>query len=330
MYVLFGILTGEYTIFEDVAFFAVVLILLGINLIIHKKGKPITTKDAAIWSIIWIIAALLFAGYLALFHGSKDAEVFLTGYLIEKTLSIDNLFIMMAVFASFRIEEKYQHRVLYYGILVALVLRLIFVLAGAVLIEMGGKFVSGIFGVMILWSAWKMIQSLRLPQEEKVNYTGHPIVKWMSKFFPIYPHIENQNFLTKRNVEGCSGDNAARWHATPLLLCLIVMELVDVVFAFDSVPAIFAITEKPFLVYTSSIFAILGLRSLYFLLAAAKKYLSNIEKSVIVILVLIGFEMIFEALGMIEVTPVISLVVITAVITTGVIISRVGNRRKHA
>lgn len=319
----------EYSIFEDLAFLAVVIILIVVNLKVHSSGKSVTLKDAALWSVIWVAVSLLFAGYLDLFHGNKDAEVFLTGYLIEKVLSIDNLFIMMAVFSSFRIEDKYQHRVLYYGILLALILRFIFVIAGAALIEFGGKFVSGLFGGMILWSAWKMLQSSDLPQEGDVDYTKHPIVKFTSKFFPIYPHVENHDFFTKKAVPETSGNIAAksqRWHATPLFLCLIVLELVDVVFAFDSVPAIFAITEKPFLVYSSSVFAILGLRSFYFLLAAAKRYLCHLEKSVVAILVFIGGEMILGVLGIIEIEPLVSLGVITGIITTGVVASLISSR----
>jgi tellurite resistance protein TerC len=189
-----------------------------------------------------------------------------------------------------------------------------------------------------------MLKSVRLPSEAETDYTHHPIVKFTSRFFPIYPYIENQNFFVKKTVEeegsnlaatrADSEDNTTakslKWHATPLFLCLIVMELVDVVFAFDSVPAIFAITEKSFLVYTSSIFAILGLRSLYFLIAAAKKYLCHLEKSVVAILLFIGGEMILEFFELIEIKPLVSLGVITGIIAAGVVTSLVGSFRKRA
>jgi len=191
-----------------------------------------------------------------------------------------------------------------------------------------------VFGGMILWSAWKMLKSAYLPSEVEIDYTRHPIVKFSSRFFPIYPYVENHDFFVKKTVEGDSEDhpttNILKWHATPLFLCLIVMELVDVVFAFDSVPAIFAITEKTFLVYTSSIFALLGLRSLYFLLAAAKKFLCHIEKSVVAILLFIGGEMILEFFGLIEIKPLVSLGVITGMIAAGVVASLVSNIRKHS
>ena len=215
-----------------------------------------------------------------------------------------------------------------------MVLRFIFVLVGVVLIELGGKYVSGLFGGMILWSAWKMLKSSHLASEAETDYTKHPIVRFASRFFPIYPCIENQNFFVKKTVAGDSQDHSTvqslKWHATPLFLCLIVMELVDVVFAFDSVPAIFAITEKSFLVYTSSIFALLGLRSLYFLLAAAKQYLCHLEKSVVAILLFIGGQMILEFFGLIEIKPLVSLSVITGMIAAGVVASLVSNLRKHA
>ena len=331
MFTTLSLMFKEYSVLEDLAFVAIVLVLLVINLKIHRDGKLITIKDAAIWSVIWIMAALFFAVYIMMFHGAEGAGVFLTGYLIEKTLSIDNLFVIMAVFTAFRIEERYQHRVLYYGILLAIVLRGIFIMAGAAVLEMGGKFVFALFGLMVLYSAWKMMQSSNSPQEVEVDYTKHPIIKLFSKFFPIHPRIENQNFFTKKPFAGSSKNGTVarqRWHATPLFLCLMTIEFVDVVFALDSVPAIFAITDEPFLVYSASISAILGMRSLYFLIVAAKRYLCHMEKSVFFVLLFIGVQMVLEPFAIIEIPPIASLCSITGIIATGVVTSLISGRKR--
>ncbi|MDR2338011.1 MAG: TerC/Alx family metal homeostasis membrane protein [Deltaproteobacteria bacterium] len=311
---------GEFTITEILVFLVLVAVSMVIDLKAHKQDVAVCVKSATLWSIGWIMLALFFGVYIWLQHGVEDASLYLTGYLLEKALSMDNLFVIMAIFTSFQIADKYQHRVLYYGILGALVLRFIFVALGAGLIELGGKIVLGIFGFLVLWSAIKMWQISRsLKTAIEIDYTKHFVVRLTSKIFPVYPKIENHNFFVKTA-------NSANYAVTPLFLCLIIIEFADLMFAIDSVPAIFAVTEKPFLVYTSNIFAILGIRSLFFLLAAAKRYLCHLEKSVIVILAFIGLKMLFEVFNIIHVTDkafaaLISLGIVMSLLMLGILAS---------
>lgn len=300
---------GEYSLFELCLFVVIVVVSLWTDLRAHRHDQVISVKNAAAWSAVWIALALAFCGYVGATHGGNDASLFLTGYLLEKSLSVDNLFVIMAIFASFSIKDEYQHRVLYYGILGALVLRLLFVAAGTTLVAIGGKFVLGLFGLFVLWSAWKMWQSMNSEHKEIEDYTEHFAVRWTRKFFPVHPYLAGHNFFTRS--EGVL-------YATPLFLCLVTVEMADVMFAFDSVPAIIAVTEKPFLVYTSNIFAILGLRSLYFLLAAAKRYLCHLEKAVIGILVFIGFKMMAGVAGLGHINPMVSLCIVLGLLVIGI------------
>lgn len=305
---------GDYSILEVVLFVVIVAVSLWTDLRAHRQDQVISVKNAASWSAVWIGLALLFCGYVGVTHGTNDASLFLTGYLLEKSLSVDNLFVIMAIFTSFSIKDEFQHRVLYYGILGALVLRLLFVAAGTSLVAIGGKFVLGLFGLFVLWSAWKMWQSMTSAHEEIEDYTDHFAVRWTRKVFPVHPFLDGHSFFTRSN---------GVLHATPLLLCLVTVEMADVMFAFDSVPAIIAVTEKPFLVYTSNIFAILGLRSLYFLLAAAKRYLCHLEKAVIGILIFIGLKMLAGVTGLIHIPPMVSLVIVLGLLVLGLVASYV-------
>jgi tellurite resistance protein TerC len=304
---------GEYSIFQFLIFLVLVLVCLIIDLLVHKADKAITIKNAAIWSAFWVILSLSFAAYVAYSHGRGQAALFLSGYFLEKSLSVDNLFVIMAVFTSFSVKGEYQHRVLYYGIIGALVMRMLFIFVGTSLVEMFGKYVLFVFGVFVLWTAWKMWYSLKKKHEEIVDYSGHWAVRLVKKVFPIHPYINGHAFFVK--IEEAS---SVVWKATPLLLCLIVIEITDVMFAFDSIPAIIAITGEPFLVYTSNIFAILGLRSLYFMLAAASRYLIHLEKAVVFILAFIGLKMLSDVFGILHIGPMISLFVIALAITVGI------------
>lgn len=303
---------GEYSILEVLLFVLIVVASLWMDLRAHRHDQIISVKNAAGWSAVWIALALVFCGYVGVTHGANDASLFLTGYLLEKSLSVDNLFVIMAIFTSFSIKDEYQHRVLYYGILGALVLRLLFVAAGTTLVAVGGKFVLGLFGLFVLWSAWKMWQAMNSDHEEIEDYTDHFAVRWTRKFFPVYPHLVGHNFFTRSD---------GVLYATPLFLCLVTVEMADVMFAFDSVPAIIAVTEKPFLIYTSNIFAILGLRSLYFLLAAAKRYLCHLEKAVIGILIFIGIKMLAGVAGIGHIKPLVSLTIVLGLLVVGIVAS---------
>lgn len=307
---------GEHSLMEVLIFFVLIIGCLWCDLHAHKSDEPVTARDAAIWAIIWISLALGFAGYIGFSFGTDKAQLFLAGYLLEKSLSVDNLFVIMAIFGSFSIKDEMQHRVLYYGVLGALIMRMIFVAAGSSLVAMFGPYALAGFGIFVLWTAWKMWQSMHTEKVEVIDYSHHWSVRYTQKFIPIHNQLNGHDFFIKVS-EG--GKNL--WKATPLFMCLIVVELSDVMFAFDSVPAIIAITHDPFLVYTSNIFAILGLRSMYFLLAAAKRYLRHLEKSVVVILAYIGVKMMLDVTGVVHVPPMISLAVVMGLLTLGILAS---------
>ena len=298
----------EYSLFEVVLFFLIVIASLAIDLRAHSNDEPISLANATKWSCVWIFVAILFGIYVGIKHGWADSSLFYTGYILEKSLSVDNLFVIMAIFSSFAIKDKYQHRVLYFGILGALVLRLVFVAVGSSLMVFG-KPALFLFGAFVLYSAYKMWQNLGGDDDEISDYTNHFSVRWTKKIFPVYPHLCGHDFF--KIVDG-------KRFATPLFLCLMCVEIADVMFAFDSVPAVIAITQKPFLVYTSNIFAILGLRSLYFLLSAAKRYLCHLEKAVIGILVFIGVKMLSDVFGIVHLSPQVSLTIVLTMLAFGV------------
>ena len=318
---------GEHTITEVLVFFGLVAFCLWLDLHFHRNDKPVSARDAAMWTTGWVSLAMLFAGYIGFTEGADKAQLFLTGYLLEESLSVDNLFVMMAIFGSFSIRDNMQHRVLYYGILGAMVMRLIFVAAGTSLVAVFGPYALAGFGVFVLWTAWKMWQSMHTEKEEIVDYSNHWAIRWTQKVLPVHPRLNGHDFFVKAPH---GQDNRLVWKATPLFLCLVVVEISDVMFAFDSVPAIIAITSDPFLVYTSNIFAILGLRSMYFLLAAAKRYLRHLEKSVIVILAYIGIKMLLDVAGVIHISPMISLAVVAGLLSVGILASFLPDKTKNA
>jgi len=310
-------MVGNYTWMHLGAFLAGVALCLFVDLHVHKRDEVISAKNALLWSFFWIALSLCFAVYIALSHGSEDASLYLAGYLLEKSLSVDNLFVMMAIFSSFAVKDELQHRVLYYGILGAVVLRMGFIAVGSSMIALFGPYALAGFGLFVLWSAWKMWQQMGRDEDEIEDYTNHWAVAWTRKFFPVHNRMDGHNFFVNARDGGLVGK------ATPLFLCLMVVEISDIMFAFDSVPAVIAITQDPFLVYTSNIFAILGLRSLYFLLAAAKRYLCHLEKAVIVILVYIGLKMLLDVAGFIHITPMFSLAVVGLLLACGMLASLV-------
>jgi tellurite resistance protein TerC len=314
----------------SVAIFGVVVVsFLWLDLHAHRRDPAVSPKSALGWSLLWMSLAALFAAYLGQGFGADKAWLFLAGYVLEQSLSVDNLFVFMAIFGSFALRDAYQHRVLYYGILGAVILRFLFIGAGISLVFAGRMSetlhatVFALFGAVVLWSGYQMYRALGGEGREREDYTDHWSVRFTRRFFPIHPRLEGHDFFVRR-------DN--RWKATPLLLCLVTVEASDVAFAFDSVPAVIAVTREPFLVYTSNIFAILGLRSLYFLLSAARAYLCHLEKAVIAILGFIGGKLLLEAfhrpiataLGRpIEISAGASLLVVLVTLALGVLASLV-------
>ena len=310
---------GEYSIVEVLLFASLVVGALLLDLYAHKQDKAISMRDAALWSVFWIVLSLCFAVYVGYEHGRAQGMLFVTGYFLEKSLSVDNLFVFIAVFSSFAIRPEFQHRVLYFGILGAIFMRLLFIALGSSFIALFGKWALTIFGVFVLWTAWKMWQSSQQDGEELEDYSNHWSVRLTRRILPVSPQMHGHNFFTRINGALC---------VTPLFLCLVTIEIADVMFAFDSVPAIFSVfagLEEPlplgtqtFLVYTSNIFAILGLRSLYFLLAAANRFLAHLEKAVIAILVFIGLKMLSGVLLEFHMPPEISLIIVLGLLTGGV------------
>ena len=300
---------GQYSWAELSVFCIIVVAALLVDLFAHKKDEAISMKNAALWSLVWVALGLGFAVYVGYNHGREQSYLYLAGYLLEKSLSVDNLFVFMAIFSSFAVKDEYQHRVLYYGIIGALILRLVFVAAGASLLAVFDDWALTAFGLFVLWSAWKMWQESRKPDHEIVDYTHHWAVSAARRFMPVSNKLDGHNFFTK--IDG-------RRYMTPLFLCLATVEVADVMFAFDSVPAIIAITQEPFLVYTSNIFAILGLRSMYFLLAAAKRYLVHLEKSVIAILAFIGVKMLAQVITGYHIPPMYSLMMVLGLLIVGI------------
>ncbi len=315
-----------------VVFITLVIGFLWIDLASGKTDRPVSMTKAAIWSVIWVAVSLAFAGYVASIRGTDDAILFLTAYALEKSLAVDNLFVFLAIFSAFAIPEYLHHRILYWGIIGALIFRAIFIGLGVGLLfgaqALGTLTIFGWhielqrvvffgFGLIILWSVYALFRAgHKNPTEEETDYTNHWAVRFLRQFFPnrIATQLDCGRFLT-RVTDG----QGRHYHAlTPAFLCLLVIEASDIMFAFDSVPAIFAVTQDPFLVYTSNIFAVLGLRSMYFLVAAAKRTLVHLDKSVFVILLFIGIKMLALAFDWFHLPPLVSLGVVLGLLALGV------------
>ncbi|MFC0179048.1 TerC/Alx family metal homeostasis membrane protein [Thorsellia kenyensis] len=281
---------------------------LFLDIFMHKESKVITLKNASLWSVFWIFTALLFAVYLYFFGGTETiagpqmASLFITGYALEKILSVDNLFVMMAIFAWFNIPEQYRHRILYWGIIGAIVFRGIFVLIGTSLFALG-PYVELVFALIVGWTAVMMLKK-SAKTEEVEDYSSHFAFKLVKKWFPLWPKIHGNQFFISRNVveeELLKPENKeikidtnkgkkGKYFATPLFVCLAIIELSDVMFAFDSVPAIIAVSKEPIIVYSAMMFAILGLRTMYFVLEALKDQLHYLEKAVVILLFFVAFK----------------------------------------
>ena len=260
-----------------------VLALLALDLgVFNRKAHVVSFREAAVWSAVWIGLSLLFAGALFLWYGPEVGSQFLTGYLIEKSLSVDNIFIFVLLFSSFAVPAEYQHRVLFWGVLGAIVMR------GA-LIGLGTALVETFHWVLYLFGAFLVIAGIRLAlhQERDVQPDKNPIVRLARRLFPVTEDYQGARFAVRRD---------GRWWITPLLVVLLLLESTDLIFALDSIPAIFAITTDPFIVYTSNILAILGLRSLYFLLAGSIERFGYLKYGLAAILVLVGIKMLIADL----------------------------------
>lgn len=258
-----------------------VLAVLALDLgVFHKKSKSITLKNALTWSAVWITLALAFCAIVYFWHGKQPALEFLTGYLIEQSLSVDNLFVFLVLFQFFKVPSEYQYKVLFWGIMGALVMRLAFILAGVALINRF-HWIIYLFGAFLIYTGFK----LAFQDEEQVDPEHNPALKLARRFLPMTPNYEGDRFFLFRDGK--------RW-ATPLFAVLIVVETTDLLFAVDSIPAILAITRDAFIVYTSNVFAILGLRSMYFALAGLLEYFEYLNYGLSAILVFVGAKMLLS------------------------------------
>lgn len=313
-----------------IIFFLLITFFLALDLgVFHKKDAVVSMKESLIWTAIWVSLALLF-GIAVYFiyenqlfdlntHGIRGIDAmteYYTGYVLEESLSIDNIFVIAMIFKFFKIDAIYQHRVLFWGIIGAVVFRLIMILLGQAFIEQF-SWSMYVFGGILIFSALKMLK----PEDENSDFKKTLGVRLLSKVYPIDWNIRSGHFIEKMNGKKI---------ATPLLATLIVIEFTDILFAVDSIPAIFSITSDPFIIFSSNIFAILGLRSLYFFLSGMLDKFQYIKYALVLVLLFVGLKMIFHHQFMIlKEKPWISLVVILSLLTGGVIVSIIANRKKE-
>ena len=305
------------TLWLWIGFNVFVLGMLALDLgVFHRHAHVVKFKEAATWSVVWILLACVFGAGLYQLHpnGPQASLEFFTGYLIEKSLSIDNIFVIALLFAYFKVPGEYQHRVLFWGILGALVMRAAFILAGAALLERF-HWIIYLFGGFLVLTGIKMA----FAPEHGVEPERNPVVRLVRRLMPVTSDFRGASFFVRE--EG-------RRAATPLFLVLVMVEFTDLVFAVDSIPAIFAVTRDPFLVYTSNVFAILGLRSLYFLLAGVMHKFEYLKLGLAAILVFVGAKM--ALVDWVKVPTVLSLGVIAAILALAVAASLFKARRVAA
>ena len=303
-----------------IAFIACVIVFLALDLgLFHRKAHVIGFKEALIWTGIWFVLAMVFALGIRHLGTPKDSLEFVTGYLIELSLSMDNVFVIALIFTYFRVPSEYQHRVLFWGILGALVMRGLMIGVGVALIDWL-DWILYVFGAFIVYTGVKMFFV-----DNDVDPEKNKVIRLARKFFPITPHFDGQKFRTEWN---------GAMALTPLALVLLMVETTDLLFAFDSIPAIFAVTRNPFIVFTSNVFAILGLRSLYFVLAGAIEYFRYLKYGLAVVLVFIGVKMLidphdheprwFQA----DIPILLSLLIVAAIIGISILASLIATWRE--
>ena len=311
-----------------IIFLIAISIFLALDLgVFNKNPHIISSKEASKWTILWVSLSFMFSGVVYLLYNGDyianptnlkplEASIkFITGYLIELSLSADNIFVIAIIFASFKIPQKYQHRVLFWGIIGAIVFRGLMIFLGVALINRF-DWIIYVFGAFLIFTAMKMLFS---KEEEEFDPKDSKIYKFIGKIFPVHTEIEGQKFFIRKNNIN---------YVTPLFIALIVIEVMDVIFALDSVPAILAITSDPFLVFSSNIFAILGLRSMYFFLANMIEKFSYIEYSLIAILTFVGIKMLLIHHYPQFFPEWLSLAFIALSITLGVVVSLQKSKNK--
>jgi tellurite resistance protein TerC len=288
-----------------VAVIAFIMAMLAVDLLMHRDAHEIETREALAWSAVWVAIALAFGGVLWATLGSEAAGSYYAGWLIEKSLSVDNLFVFALLFSFFSVPTRYQHRVLFWGVLGALVFRAIFIFAGAALLE-SFHWMIFVFGAFLVYTGIKLLRS----SEIGVSPEKNPVLKFMRRRVRMTEEFHEDKFFVRKS--------GLRW-ATPLLAVLIVVETTDVLFAVDSIPAIFAVTTNTFIVFTSNAFAILGLRALYFLLAGVLDRFHYLKAGLAAVLVFVGVKMLISDWYLVPIWA--SLLTITALIGGSIVFS---------
>jgi tellurite resistance protein TerC len=268
------------------AFTALVVILLAIDLALHRKEGPISFRNAAIWTAVWISLALAFSYALYLFAAARYSPgvgrqlslEFLAGYVVEESLSVDNMFVFALVFRYFAVPSRYRHKVLFYGVLGAMIFRGVFIAAGTALVRF--EWVMIVFGVFLIVTGIRMA----VQKERQLNPDDSLAIRWVRRVFPVTAEFHGSRFLV--TIDGIR-------HITPLMVVLVFLETTDLLFAVDSVPAVFGVTREPFVVYTSNVFAVLGLRAMFFLLAGAMDRFHVLKHGLAVVLVFVGLKMVW-------------------------------------
>lgn len=299
-----------------VSFILVILFFLALDLgVFHRKAHVVGFKEALGWTAVWFATAMIFASTLVPVRGRNEALDFIQGYLIELSLSMDNVFVIAVIFQYFKVPSVYQHRVLFWGIVGALMMRGLMIWLGAELIR-NYSWVLYIFGVFLVLTGIKMLIT---EESDEVHPEKNPVIRFARRYFPIRPDYDGQRFFTL-----WQGQRAL----TPLALVLLMVETTDLVFALDSIPAIFGVTTAPFIVFTSNVFAILGLRSLYFVLAGAIAYFRYLKFGLAIVLVFIGFKMLVA--DWLHIPSLWSLLVVVGVLLGAIVVSLVAARRQPA
>jgi tellurite resistance protein TerC len=298
-----------------ILFNAFVLLMLALDLgVFHRKTHEVSLREALTWTFVWVFLALVFNAVIFYWRGRQQALEFFTGYLVEKALSVDNIFVFLMIFTYFQTPARYQHKVLFWGIIGALIMRVIFIFAGVALIEKF-HFTIYIFGALLIFTGYKMFNH----SNTRIDPEKNPVLRFFKKFMPVTPDLHGDRFFTK--IDG-------RRYATPLFLVLILIETTDLIFAVDSIPAILAITQDQFIVYTSNVFAILGLRSLYFALAGVVHRFWLLSYGLAVVLIFVGIKMMMVDLYKIPIEW--SLLFIATIIAGSIFLSlRFKNKRSN-
>ncbi|MEV4516051.1 TerC family protein [Dactylosporangium sp. NPDC049525] len=290
-----------------------VVVMLAVDLFAHRKEHVIGFREAARWSAVWVTLSLAFAGLVWATLGAEAGVEFTTAWLLEKSLSVDNLFVFALIFGYFAVPKQYQHRALFYGVIGALIFRAIFIAAGVAIIS---KFtvVLFVFAAILLWSAYKLVKD----SEDDYDPSTNVAVRLVRKILPVQDEYVGARFFVKK---------AAKWVATPMLVVVVAIEAADLVFAVDSVPAVLAVSDDTFIVYSSNAFAILGLRALYFLLAGMLDRFRYLSKGLAIILAFIGVKLILQAAhktistAIPEIPSLVSLAVVVVVLAASVVFS---------